>query len=66
LELDDLAGYCTLSAAAQQLGTTYNAVYFYVRRHSIPTRRAGRTIPVRLGNLADMRVPAGRLTTWTR
>lgn len=66
MEPDDLAGYITIRAAAQHLGTTPTAVYFYVKRHSIPTRRAGRTILIRLGNLADMRMPAGRLTCTIR
>jgi hypothetical protein len=66
MDLDDLAGYVTIRMAAQHLGTTPNAVYLYLRRYHIPTRRAGRTILIRLGNLAEMRVPAGRLTCTIR
>jgi excisionase family DNA binding protein len=57
--LDLFAGYVTLKQAADRLGTSRDAIYAYLKRHRIPHRKAGRTIMIRLSNLADMRVPAG-------
>jgi hypothetical protein len=66
VDLDDLAEYVTIRTAAQRLSTTPNAVYFYLRHRGIPTRRAGRTILLRLYDLREMRVPAGDKTWQTR
>jgi len=54
-----LGDYYTLEGAAQRLGTTRHAVYFYIRRHHIPVKRIGRSIMVCLADLAAMKVPAG-------
>jgi len=64
--MQDYSGYLTLRDAAAFMGTTPLAVYRFVTRHCIPTRRAGRTILVRLIDLSDMRVKAGTWTSLTR
>ncbi len=61
--MQDYAGYLTLRDAAAFLGTTPTAVYRFVVRRCIPTRRAGRTLLVRLIDLGEMKVKVGR---WTR
>lgn len=66
MEREDLAGYVTLREAADRLGTTPNAIYVWIRRHGIPTKRAGRMHLVRLVELVQMKVPAGKLVWASR
>lgn len=56
----DSNGYITLREVALILGHTPNAVYLHIRRHGIPTKRAGRTHLVRVQDLAGMRITLER------
>ena len=56
----DLSGYITLREVALILGQTPNAVYLHIRRHGIPTKRAGRTLLVKMQDLAGMRITLER------
>ncbi len=58
----DLSGYLTLREVALILGHTPNAVYLHIRRHGIPTKRAGKTHLVRVQDLAGMRLTLERAT----
>ena len=48
----------TLKQAANEKGVSYDALRLYVRLHSIPTRRVGKTIVVRMNDLVSY-VPRG-------
>lgn len=50
----NLGDYYTIQGAAEKLGSTFWAVYGWVKRNNIPTIRVGRTIMVRLSDLSGM------------
>jgi hypothetical protein len=58
-EVTDLSGLITLREVALLVGQTPNAVYLHIRRHGIRTKRAGRTLLVRMQDLTGMRVTLG-------
>jgi hypothetical protein len=47
--------YFTLQGAAEKLGSSFWAVYGYVRKHNVPTIKLGRTIMVRLSDLNGLK-----------
>lgn len=46
--------YVTIQGAAEKQGSTFWAVYGWVKRNNVPTIRVGRTIMVRLSDLSGM------------
>lgn len=52
----NLGDYYTIQGASEKLGTTFWAIYGYIKRNGIPTIKVGRTIMVRLQDLNGMEV----------